>query len=277
MKFTVLIDRKGGAPFCLEHGLSYFIEFDSYQILLDAGSSGKFAQNAKMLNFSLKDVDLAILSHGHYDHSDGFRSFFQENSSAPLCLRREAIEQHFSFAKGSPKFVGIHKSIDPTRFSFVDEDLFSLSSQISLVSYPKNPSYTRKDDQFYQKKIAWDHFQQDSFRHQQSLVLQLEQELLIFNSCFHGDILEICRDILEKFPTYSSFSLVGGLHFQTDSRNNPLFQACDLDYFATSLQKIGLNRIYTGHCTSDFAFSLLKTHLKDALFFPEVGETIELF
>lgn len=276
MKFTVLIDRKGAAPLCLEHGLSYYIQLGSEEILLDAGSSGKIAQNAKLLNISLEDVDFAVLSHGHYDHSDGFRSFFQENPSASLYLRKEAVDSYFSFSKGAPKFVGIHKSIDHSRFTFVEEDIFPLCSNVFLISYPKNPTHPRKDDKFYQKKIAWDDFLQDSFRHQQSLVVQLEQELLIFNSCFHGDILAICQDILQKFPDYGSFSLVGGLHFQTDQHNNPLFAESDLDFFMTSLLKIGLNRVYTGHCTSDFAFSLLKKHLNERLFFPEVGETIKL-
>lgn len=275
MKFTVLIDRKGSEPFFLEHGLSYFIELGADQILLDAGSSGKIAQNAKFMNISLSDINFAVLSHGHYDHCDGFRTFFQENSSASLFLRKEALDAHFSFTKGTPKFVGIHKSLDHNRFFFVEEEVYSLCPSVFLISYPKNSKLFRKDDKFYQKKIAWDHFQQDTFSHQQSLVVLLNEELLIFNSCFHGDILGICQDILEKFPDYKSFSLVGGLHLQTDEQNIPLFSEQDLDFFMTSLVKIGLNRVYTGHCTSDFAFSLLKKYLNERLFFPEVGETVE--
>ena len=58
------------------HGLSLYLETPHHRILFDMGPDGAFAENAAALGVDLKSVDLAVLSHGHYDHSDGLRRFF---------------------------------------------------------------------------------------------------------------------------------------------------------------------------------------------------------
>ena len=75
MKVTVLVENTAPQDSGLtpEHGLSLYIQYREHNILLDAGCSQAFAQNAKALGVDLKQVDLAVLSHGHFDHADGLR------------------------------------------------------------------------------------------------------------------------------------------------------------------------------------------------------------
>ena len=64
LKITCLIDNKAENGLAAEHGLSLLAEYGGRTYLLDSGSSGKFADNAKKLGIDLSTVDIAVLSHG---------------------------------------------------------------------------------------------------------------------------------------------------------------------------------------------------------------------
>ena len=72
MRIVNLIENTAGAPDCVyEHGLSFYIETKKHKILFDFGPGDGIVRNADILNIDLKSVDIAFLSHGHYDHSGG--------------------------------------------------------------------------------------------------------------------------------------------------------------------------------------------------------------
>ena len=54
----------------VEHGLSLYIEANGKRILFDMGQSDLFARNAERLGIDLSEVDVAVISHGHYDHAE---------------------------------------------------------------------------------------------------------------------------------------------------------------------------------------------------------------
>ena len=73
MKLTVLMENTTvREDLTAEHGLSLYIEANGKRILFDTGASATFADNAEKLGIDLSQVDLCILSHGHYDHGGGY-------------------------------------------------------------------------------------------------------------------------------------------------------------------------------------------------------------
>lgn len=111
LRITVLMENTAREGLEAEHGLSFFLEYRGRRFLLDAGSSGRFADNAQKLGVDLDGVELAALSHGHYDHADGLRAFFALNDRAPVYIRPQVGEAYYSKSGGSPRFVGIHREI----------------------------------------------------------------------------------------------------------------------------------------------------------------------
>ena len=77
MEITTLVENSQGehTGLVVEHGLSFLIESETTSILFDTGQSDAFIRNAQKLQKDLSRVEHVVLSHGHYDHSGGFRSF----------------------------------------------------------------------------------------------------------------------------------------------------------------------------------------------------------
>ena len=279
MEITVLIENLGPDSLVCEHGLSVHINYKGRSILLDMGSSGAFAQNAQTLGIDLAGVELAALSHGHYDHADGMRAFFEANDHAPVYLRKDACEGYFSMrGTGQPRFVGIHRDIcDRWAHRMIRvEGVYELGEGIWLVDDPAPESSADRDQCLY-KKVGPDHFVPDTFSHEQSLVLDGQQGLVVFNSCCHAGVANIAGHIARTFPHRPIAALLGGFHMMgatgTDSIN------CSVQYIdrtARELTAMGVERLYTGHCTGMPAFELLRQRLGDRLRYMRTGDRIQL-
>lgn len=260
MKITVLMENTApeGCGLTPEHGLSLYIEHRGRKLLLDAGSSGKFADNAQALGIDLSAVEAAALSHGHYDHADGLRRFFQINSRAKVYVRPGADGPHFSMGKDGPYFIGIHRDICTQfrdRFEAV-EGLYELTEGAWLVPDLVRETSGRSDGLLY--KRGEDDFIPDDFRHEQSLVLEGEKGLVVLNSCSHGGIVNIVRGVPDQLPGKKVYAVVGGLHMAAKGQGA---LNCTPEYVcqvADALKELGVEEIHTGHCTGETALGLLR-------------------
>ena len=85
MKIVTLLENTAcREDVAIGHGLSQYIETAEHKILLDMGPGTEFAANAEKLGVDLATVDVAVLSHGHNDHSGGLREFFRINDHAKV-------------------------------------------------------------------------------------------------------------------------------------------------------------------------------------------------
>ena len=76
MKVTALMENTSGREGCVgEFGLSFLVEANGRRVLFDAGQSATTVRNAEVLGIDLAQVDAAVLSHGHFDHANGFPAF----------------------------------------------------------------------------------------------------------------------------------------------------------------------------------------------------------
>ena len=262
MKITVLMENTAleGCGLTPEHGLSLYIQYRGKKLLLDAGSSGKFADNARTLGVDLSGVELAALSHGHYDHADGLRRFFQVNDRAKVYLRPGAAGPYFAKDPDAYRFIGIGRDIwENTRDRFVEvEDLYPLLEGAWLVPETvHDPAFAGQAADLLVKR-GEDDFIPDDYRHEQSLVLEGERGLVVFSSCSHGGIVNIVRGVLEQFPGKRVFAAVGGFHMFSRGKSG---MNCTPEYVfrvADALKELGVEEIYTGHCTGETALELLQ-------------------
>ena len=103
MKITVLMENTAAREeLSAAHGLSLYIETPKHRILMDMGPNDDYLENAEKLGIDLTQVDLAILSHGHYDHGGGLKAFCALNDQAKIYVRENAFGNYWSLVDGIP-------------------------------------------------------------------------------------------------------------------------------------------------------------------------------
>lgn len=258
MKARVLIDNLTKSELKPEWGLSIYIEYEGHPILLDAGASGLFADNADAMGISLSQVELAVLSHAHYDHGDGLERFFERNQKAKVYLQKDSGENCYS-RNDDPfeKYIGLKKGMlkqYEDRFSYVDGRFSPLPGVTLLPHTTAGLEKTgEKAGMYVWERGGW---RPDSFRHEQSLVFETGSGLVIFNSCSHAGADCIIRETEAAFPGKHIEAFIGGFH---------LFRSSDEEVreFASRVRDTGIKRLCTGHCTGDRAMEILKEELGD--------------
>ncbi len=269
MLAKVLIDNISDKDYCSEWGLCIHIEHDGTNILLDTGASDKFRENAKKMDIDLEKVDIGVLSHAHYDHADGLSHFFNANSKARFYLRRECKENCYGRRFVFSRYIGIEKGLTEkfrSRIEYV-ADTKQLADGVWLIGHstPELHKIGKKEGLFVKENKKW---LPDDFAHEQSLVIHSPKGLVIFNSCSHGGADNIINEVARVFPDVHIHAIIGGFHLYRSSES-------EVRALADRIRKTDIDRIYTGHCTGDKAFRILKKELGDKAFQLHVGMEIE--
>ena len=269
MKATVLIDNIAESPLKDEWGLCIYIEHDGKKILLDTGASPRFSENAKKLGADISEVDYAVLSHAHYDHADGMEEFFNHNSKAKFYLRKECAENCYGRKLIFSKYIGIKKGVLKNfshRIEYVDSDA-EIAKGVYLIPHKTEnlESIGKKAGLYKRVNKKW---VPDDFDHEQSLVIDTEKGLVIFNSCCHGGADNIIKEVAQTFPQKKIYAIVGGFH---------LYESKDSEVIALgkSIEETGISLVCTGHCTGKKAYKLLSDILGDKCRQLKVGLVIE--
>lgn len=270
MKIVILSDNEGNDILQGEWGMSALISYNGKNILLDTGASGLFAENAEKLKIDLASVDFGVLSHAHYDHSDGMEKFFEINKDASFYIRESTAENCYKKVLLLKKYIGIKKgTLDKysNRIVSVSGD-FELCPGVYLIPHKtENLSDIGKMEKMYQKSNnRWIY---DNFSHEQSLVFKTGKGLVIFNSCSHGGAANIINEVSNTFPDDPVYAMIGGFHLF----NKPENYVRD---FASAIRATGIKYICTGHCTGDGAYDILAEELGDICHKMSVGLTFEL-
>ncbi len=271
MKIKIIIDNISKNELLKEWGLCIYIEYDDKKFLLDTGSSENFAINAETLKINLNQIDFAVLSHAHYDHSNGMQKFFKINQKAPFILQKNASENcyhhHFGIFN---KYIGIKKGWlkkYSDRIVFA-ENKFQIQKGVYLLSHTTSGlEKIGKKAHLYVKENG--RIVPDSFKHEQSLIFETEKGLVIFNSCSHGGADNIIKETMAAFPDKKIYGIIGGFHLFCLSDD-------DIISFANRVKETKIEHIITGHCTGQHAFEILQREIGDKVQQMYSGMEIEI-
>lgn len=256
-----------------EHGLSLYIETQWHKILFDIGASKLFAVNALKMGVNLADVDIVILSHGHYDHGGGIKTFLSLNKTAKIYMQQNAFQNHFSHSIFSQqKYIGLDQGLLPnSRFVFV-EDRLIIDEELELFSKITGNRFPPSGNQDLYMETNGE-MQQDDFSHEQNLIISEKGKTILVAGCAHKGIVNIVDQFYidkMKMPNV----VIGGFHLYNGAAKRAEFPLI-VAGIGRALAETKV-QYFTGHCTGMKSYEQLKGILGDKLGYISTGSQISL-
>lgn len=246
MKITVLTENVAGRNCLAEFGLSYVIDADK-KVLFDTGNSDVFMENARRLKVSLSDVDMVVLSHGHWDHGNGLK-FFGDNT---LLTHPDSFCKRYN--KKDNRYVGLDKSIEELSQNYKivkSKGPFQISPEITFLGeIPRINNFEAQHTYFTLEDGTDDYVMDDS-----GLVVQTSNGIVVITGCAHAGICNTVEYACKVAGTQKILAVFGGFHLKND---NDLTQKT-IDY----LKMKGVERVHPSHCTSFPALAAFSREFK---------------
>ena len=274
MKFSFLIENKTDHPGVVaEHGLSIYIEAHGKKILFDTGETGLFAQNAKAMKVDLSEVDLAVISHGHYDHAGGVPTFCEINDRAPLYIHKNAFRKSYGYENGvmDKETCGIiwsdeEREQSEAQLVYTDGPL-EIADGIKITgTVPIGEDFVPTEKFSYYNENG--ELVDDDMSHEQCLVIKEPEGIYIFSGCSHRGVLNALQAGKDMFPGEKVAALIAGMHLYSAS-------AEDRKRVVDEMVAENLDKVYPVHCTGILAICDLKARMGDACVVATTGDVYD--
>ncbi|MBE6692845.1 MAG: MBL fold metallo-hydrolase [Ruminococcaceae bacterium] len=246
MKITCLVDNESlNDNFKSEHGLSLYIETENRKILFDMGQTTLFNENALHLGIDLSQVDLAVVSHGHYDHGGGLEHFLKLNNKATVYIHNLAFGEYYN---GTEKYIGLKPSLLPEKRFVFTNGVTKIDKGLTLFDLNRDSADFFIQPQGLNEKINGEYIP-DKFLHEQYLLIEENSKSVLISGCSHKGIENITNFFMPDV-------LIGGFHFSKMPLDENLkMRARQLSEYNT--------KFYTCHCTGKTVFDFMKNIAKN--------------
>jgi len=282
MKVTVLVENtalEGRKDLSAEHGLSLHIQHNGRQILFDTGVTEAFSRNAERLGVDIRAVDMAVISHHHFDHGGGLAHFLGTNTKAKVYLKRhEAGNCYFRAFGILEKYIGLDTSLFEKyadRFEFVDE-FTEISTEVFVLTEIGKPYPEPKGNRYLFVKQG-DRYTLDGFDHELIMVAREKEGLVVFTGCSHSGILNMIDTVTRQFEGLPIKAVFGGFHMiGLPILNLMAGSKSEVEDIGRKLLTYPIEKAYTGHCTGAKAYRILKRVMSEKLEYLPTGSNVEV-
>jgi len=282
MRITTLVENDaidGREDLTAEFGLSLHVQTGKCRILFDTGSSGVFADNAEALGIDLAAVDLAVLSHHHFDHGGGLQRFLEINRTAKIYLGRGDLTQRYFKAFSVVKRpIGLDLALldrHGDRLEFVEgspevEPGVALISEIgSAHPRPKGNRHL-----FVERDGG---LVPDPFDHELVMVVREDDGMVVFSGCSHSGVPNMIEAAVERFPGIPIKAVIGGFHLIGLPYLNTMAGSRDqVEDLGRSILGFSPGKVYSAHCTGAKAYRVLRGVMGDTLEPFHTGTVLDL-
>jgi len=268
-RVTILYDAFGDRPgLTADWGFAALVEYGEHRILFDTGNDGEaFARNVRALKVDLRNLDFAVISHRHGDHTGGLSYLLRVNPAVKVYAPYErfglfggpvpstiirpdtSLPPRMRYFGGTVPAQLRSSTVWPAAHFVLVDTLTEVAPGVALVSTVSRTPGTLE-------------------LHELSLVLRTPKGLVVLVGCSHPGI----ETILDATRAYGDHvhEIFGGLHLVATPD-------AEIERLAAALHDgWQLDLIAPGHCTGEPAFDVLARIFGDRYVYAGLGTVIEV-
>lgn len=273
MKLTILTDNHAAPGLACEHGFAALIETGGKRILFDTGQLGAFDANCRALGIDLSDIDIIVLSHGHYDHAGNLADVLRIADRATLYLHPSALVERYSIRNGKPKPIDMPETAKQAIDELPKERIVWVSEPTRLTDgvfltgpVPRQTTFEDTGGPFF---FDPDGKTPDPMEDDLSLWIEKPEGLTVLAGCCHSGIVNTL-DYIESITGQKRIAtLIGGMHLSAASPER-------LDRTVASLAERDIARLIPCHCTGEAAAERFSKELPYPVEAGYAGMVVEL-
>ena len=281
LRLTVLVEdtveESNKKKLITGHGLSIFVEAEvngvDVCVLMDTGPSSKaLLNNIDVLGVNPRRVDAVVLSHGHYDHTDGLMGALKSiGKRIPVLAHPEVFNLKFSV---DPKlrFNGSAFTVADVEGAggilFLSKDSIKIADGIITTGEIERLTSYERAEGFW--TIKNNRVVKDSMPDDQALVIDMKDKgLVVITGCAHAGVVNTVNYVRKITGTSRVYAVLGGFH---------LIDASEERIEATIRDLARFDPMFLGpcHCTGEKAVSRIKEAFGDKCHRLRTGDTVTL-
>lgn len=259
---TTMVNNVMPNPLNAEHGLSFWIEYGSQNILFDTGQTEALIENAELLDIDLSKTDAVVLSHGHYDHTGGLQAVLNVAPKAIVYLHPDAPKLRYSCPPGKdPKEISMPPGACQKIAELVPKGSVIYTQKPETIcpgitvtgTIPRTTDYEDTGGPFYLDKES---HTKDALNDDQALMISTTKGLVVILGCAHAGLINTL-EYIKTLTQQPIVAVLGGMHLRSASKER-------LERTFQAVKKYNLQYIVPCHCTGDKASREFKTRFPDA-------------
>lgn len=282
MRVTALVennrleDREDLAP---EFGLSMLVETGETKVLFDTGTTSAYASNAAKLGVDISEIEVAVVSHQHFDHGGGLEHFLGHNQKARVYLREAPLAQRWFKAFAVLKRpIGLDLDVlsrFEDRVEFVNGTHEIAPGVFLLTEIEKAHPRPRGNRRLFVEGER--DVKQDPFDHELMMVVHEDDGMVVFSGCSHSGVLNMIDTARTSFPDVPVKALVGGFHLiGLPFYNSMAASRSEVQTIGREILSRVDGKVFTGHCTGQKAYQVLESVMGERLLPFQTGSSVLL-
>jgi 7,8-dihydropterin-6-yl-methyl-4-(beta-D-ribofuranosyl)aminobenzene 5'-phosphate synthase len=266
-----------GDPLRAEHGFSCLVTIGDVRVLFDAGlTPDGLVENMRRLDLSPGDIDVIVLSHGHWDHTTGMDGIVKRlgRMKVPVLIHPDFWSRRRVAIPSAPVDLPSTSKValEGAGFEIVEErqPSFLLDGRLLVTGEVDRTTEFEKGHPLFEA-YRDGHWRPDPLvLDDQALVANLRGKgLVVLTGCGHSGIVNILRYVRKLTGEDRIHAVIGGFHL-----SGPIFEKI-IAPTCHALGELAPDYLVPCHCTGWRAIHAMAARFPDAFIQNSVGTRFE--